>query len=133
MCARAGRVAVLGAGIDRAARGVACSVLLSVRCGGYSAGAARTAVVRRRQVSRIAIFEPSRAEFVGSYVPCGAGEHGSFASSLRVHGLARPSELGALCGPVSGKCELKTLDAVAASGVACAGPMLSAGGRALLD
>ena len=39
----------------------------------------------------------------------------------------------ALCGPVSGKCELKTLDAVAASRVACAGPMLSAGGRALLD
>ena len=38
-----------------------------------------------------------------------------------------------LCGPVSGKCELKTLDAVAASRVACAGPMLSAGGRALLD
>ena len=38
-----------------------------------------------------------------------------------------------LCGPVSGKWKLKTLDAVAASRVACAGPMLSAGGRALLD
>ena len=41
--------------------------------------------------------------------------------------------IASLCGPVSGKCELKTLDAVAASRVACAGPMLSAGGRALLD
>ena len=38
-----------------------------------------------------------------------------------------------VCGPVSGKWKLKTLDAVAASRVACAGPMLSAGGRALLD
>ena len=52
-----------------------------------------------------------------------------------VGGRASPSDSvkNSLCGPVSGKCELKTLDAVAASRVACAGPMLSAGGRALLD
>ena len=57
---------------------------------------------------------------------------GLTVGAVRLHGHC-DDMADALCGPVSGKCELKTLDAVAASRVACAGPMLSAGGRALLD